>query len=75
MCARVFSAPSRQLESGVGPGNEVECFLIILFVTRFFQPSHNTKREARDFIALNRHKKRRENWINVVYQIFCFYAN
>ena len=33
-----------------------QCFAIILFVTRFFQPSHNTKREARDFSALKRLK-------------------
>ena len=30
------------------------CFLIILFVTGFFQPSHNTKREAKNFSSLKR---------------------
>ena len=29
-----------------------EIALIILLVTRFFQPSHNTKRETRDFSAV-----------------------
>ena len=50
-------------------------FLIILFITRFFQPSHYTKRKARSFIALNRHKNTaggRECGINVVYPIFVF---
>ena len=34
------------------PGSGIQCFLIISFVTRFFQPSPNRKGEARDFSTL-----------------------
>ena len=48
----------------------IRCFLVILFVTRFFQPSHNIKREARTFSALKRLENtagRREDGENVAY--------
>ena len=53
----------------------VQCFPIILFITRFFQPSHNTKREVRGFSAVKRHKNtagRKASGKNVVDPGFVF---
>ena len=52
-----------------------QCFLIILFITRIFQPSHNTKRKAKAFSALKRLKNtagRRESGKDVVDPVFAF---
>ena len=56
-------------------GQLSQCFLIILFITRIFQPSHNTKRKAKAFSALKRLKNtagRRESGKDVVDPVFAF---